>query len=75
MSTIPARILGVPCGLKAGMPADITLIDPDLEFTIDVSLFRSRSRNSPFVGMKAKGKAVMTIVAGRIVFEDKFQVL
>jgi dihydroorotase len=69
MSTVPARILGVPCGLKAGMPADITIIDPDPEFTIEPSLFQSRSRNSPFVGMKAKGKAVMTMVAGRIVYE------
>jgi len=73
MSTTPARILGIPCGLRPGMPADITLIDPDLEFTIEPSLFRSRSRNSPFVGMPAKGRAIMTMVAGRIVFEDKFQ--
>jgi len=70
MSTVPARILGVPCGLKAGMPADITLIDPDHEFTMEPSLFQSRRRNSPFVGRKAKGKAVMTMVAGRIVYED-----
>jgi dihydroorotase len=70
MSTHPARILGVPCGLKAGNPADITMIDPDVEFTIEPSLFRSRSRNSPFVGMQVKGKAVMTMVAGQIVFED-----
>jgi dihydroorotase len=70
MSTHPARILGVPCGLKAGNPADITMIDPAIEFTIESSLFRSRSRNSPFVGMQVKGKAVMTMVAGRIVFED-----
>ena len=70
MSTHPARILGVPCGLKAGNPADITMIDPAIGFTIESSLFRSRSRNSPFVGMQVKGKAVMTMVAGRIVFED-----
>jgi dihydroorotase len=70
MSTVPAQILGIPCGLKPGMPADITLIDPDYEFTIEPSLFQSRSRNSPFVGMQARGKAVMTMVAGRIVFED-----
>jgi dihydroorotase len=72
MSTIPARIMGVPCGLKAGLPADITIIDPDHEFTIEPSLFQSRSRNSPFVGIKAKGKAVMTMVAGRIVYEADF---
>lgn len=69
MSTVPAQILGVPCGLRAGMPADITLIDPGCEFTIEASMFKSRSRNSPFVGMKARGRAVMTMVAGRIVFE------
>jgi dihydroorotase len=70
MSIIPARILGIPCGLMVGMPADITLIDPDCEFTVDASRFKSLSRNSPFIGMKTKGKAVTTIVGGRIVFED-----
>ncbi len=70
LSTIPARILGISCGLRAGMPADITLIDTDFEFVIEPSLFKSRSRNSPFIGMKAKGKPVMTMVAGRIVFKD-----
>jgi dihydroorotase len=73
MSTMPARILGIPCGLRVGMPADITLIDPDFVYIIDPSQFKSRSRNSPFVGMQAKGKPVMTMVAGRIVFEDNLQ--
>jgi dihydroorotase len=71
LSTRPARILGIPNGLRTGMPADITLIDPSLEFTVDAADFKSLSRNSPFVGMKVKGKAVMTIVAGQVVFEDK----
>jgi dihydroorotase len=70
MSTQPARILGIPCGLRPGMPADITLIDPGLAFTIDASLFRSRSRNSPFVGRPVVGKAVLTMVGGRVVFEE-----
>jgi dihydroorotase len=73
MSTMPARILGIPCGLRVGMPADITLIDPDFVYIIDPSQFKSRSLNSPFVGMQAKGKPVMTMVAGRIVFEDNLQ--
>jgi dihydroorotase len=73
MSTMPARILGIPCGLRVGMPADITLIDPDFVYITDPSQFKSRSRNSPFVGMQAKGKPVMTMVAGRIVFEDNLQ--
>jgi dihydroorotase len=69
MATNPARVLGVPCGLRLGMPADITIIDPHHEFTIEPALFKSRSRNSPFVGMRAKGKAVSTLVDGCIVFE------
>jgi dihydroorotase len=72
MSTNPARILGVPCGLRLGMPADIAIVDPRHEFTIETSLFRSRSRNSPFIGRKANGKAVLTMVGGRVVFEEFF---
>jgi dihydroorotase len=70
MSVIPACILGIPCGLLAGSEADITLIDPDREFVIGPSLFKSRSRNSPFIGTSVRGKAVMTIVGGSIVFEE-----
>jgi dihydroorotase len=69
MATNPARILGIGCGLKLGMPADMTIIDPRYEFTIETSLFKSRSRNSPFVGRRVKGKAVLTMVGGRIAFE------
>lgn len=70
MATNPARVLRLPCGLRLGMPADITIIDPHHEFTIETSLFKSRSRNSPFVGTRAKGKAALTMVGGRIVFEE-----
>jgi len=70
MATNPARILRISCGLRLGMPADITIIDPHHEFTIDASVFKSRSRNSPFVGTRAKGKAVLTMVGGRIAFEE-----
>ena len=69
MASNPARILGVPCGLRLGMPADITIIDPQHEFTIEASIFKSRSRNSPFVGARGFGRAVVTIVGGRVVFE------
>jgi len=70
MSSIPARILGIPCGLRVGSVADVAVIDPERQFTIDVSLLRSRSRNSPFLGTRAKGKAVLTIVGGDIVFDE-----
>ena len=65
----PARILKLPCGLVEGAPADLTLIDPDLVWTVDSRKFLSLSRNTPFDGWEVKGRAVMTIVGGRIVHE------
>ena len=69
LSTRPAQILGLPCGLPPGAPADVAVFDPEAEFTIEASMFRSRSRNSPFCGRRVRGRAVMTIVGGRVVFE------
>ncbi|MFM1996689.1 MAG: hypothetical protein RLZZ111_1076 [Planctomycetota bacterium] len=67
MSTLPARILGVDRGtLASGAVADITLIDPDRQWRVDVSSFRSKSVNSPFDGWTLTGRAVATIVAGRV---------
>lgn len=73
MSSGPARILGLECGLQPGRHADITIIDPDAEYVVDVSQFQSLSRNSPFDGWALKGKPVLTIVDGRVVFEDEMQ--
>jgi dihydroorotase len=65
----PARILGLAKGrLKVGADADLTLIDLAQEQTVDASQFKSKSRNSPFQGWRLKGFAVLTIVAGRIVY-------
>lgn len=67
----PARILGLDLGrLKVGMDADLTLIDIERPKTIEVSEFKSKSRNSPFQGWKLKGVAVLTVVAGRVVYHD-----
>ncbi|OPY90793.1 MAG: Dihydroorotase [Syntrophaceae bacterium PtaU1.Bin231] len=67
MSTNPAAILKVPGGtLKAGAEADVTVIDPGRSWTVDVSRFRSRGKNSPFQGRTLTGKAVLTIVGGDI---------
>jgi dihydroorotase len=71
MSTNPARILKLENGLRAGNPADITIIDPDKSHTIDADSFRSLSRNTPFNGREVKGKATLTMVSGKIVFEDE----
>jgi len=69
MSSAPARLLNLPGGtLTAGAPADITIVDPDRELTIDPSAFRSRSRNTPFGGFEAVGAPVATIVGGRIMW-------
>ena len=66
----PARLLGLKSGtLSIGAPADVTLIDPNLEWTVDTNAFQSASRNTPFGGWKLKGRAVRTIVGGRTVWE------
>jgi dihydroorotase len=68
MSCNPARILRLPGGrLTPGSPADITLIDPHREWTVDVSRFASKSRNCPFQGWELRGKAVMTIMGGKVI--------
>ncbi|MBW2018471.1 MAG: dihydroorotase [Deltaproteobacteria bacterium] len=71
MSTNPARILNLGHrGLKPGNPADLTIIDPEKKFTVDPNTFKSRSRNTPFNGWELKGKAVLTMVGGKIVFDE-----
>ena len=70
-SVNPSRILRLGKGtLKEGSIADITVIDPNRQVTVDVSSFQSKSRNSPFDGWKLQGAPVMTIVAGRIVHQN-----
>ena len=71
LTRVPSRILGLPCGLKPGMPADLLIFDPHCRYKVDAAQFRSKSRNSPFDGWTLSGKALLTMVAGRIVFESK----
>ena len=67
LSVNPAAILKIDKGaLAAGSDADITIIDPGAAWTVDSSRFKSKSRNTPFNGWKLKGRAVRTIVGGRI---------
>jgi dihydroorotase len=67
MTTGPAQIVGLEKGtLREGADADVTIIDPSREWTIDVEQFRSKSRNCPFHGWALKGRAVMTIVGGDV---------
>lgn len=70
MSAGPAAALGLRAGsLAPGRPADIVLIDPVRKWTIDPADFLSKSRNTPFAGFSAVGRAVRTIVAGRTVWK------
>jgi dihydroorotase len=65
----PAKLLGLDRGtLSVGAVADITLIDPDLEWTVDREASASRSRNTPFHGWTLRGRAVRTIVSGETVW-------
>lgn len=71
MSTNPARLLNIAGGtLKAGSPADITLIDPRAEYEIDSSRFYSKARNTPFQGRRVRGRVCYTLVDGSIVFQN-----
>ena len=54
-------------GLRLGQPADLTLIDPQDEFTVQAKSFQSKSRNTPFDGWRLKGRAILTLADGRIV--------
>lgn len=73
MSKAPARILGIENGIRVDRSADITLIDPEAIYKVDVNQFQSLSRNSPFDGWQLKGKPVLTMIEGRIVFEEGFE--
>ncbi|MCL1987115.1 MAG: dihydroorotase [Firmicutes bacterium] len=64
----PAKILNLDKGtLTVGKIADVTIINPNIEYTIDKQKFVSLSKNTPFDGRKTKGKALYTIVAGKII--------
>jgi dihydroorotase len=68
----PQRIMRVePWGLFEGSDADLSLIDLNRAWKFDVTQTRSRSRNSPFNGREMKGKAVATIVGGKVVYQDR----
>ncbi len=72
MTRGPARTLNLPGGAIAeGAPADVTCIDLDREWTVDPERFKSKSRNTPFAGWEMAGKAVLTIVSGKVVFDER----
>jgi len=72
MSLNPARILKLPKGtLETGADADITVINPQLNWMVNVKTFCSKGKNSPFHGWKMRGKAALTIVGGEIKYDGR----
>ena len=72
MSYNPAKVLGIPKGtLDEGKIADITIINPDKEYTIDVNTFESKGKNTPFDGYKVSGEVEYTILNGKVVYSNK----
>ncbi|NDD65549.1 MAG: dihydroorotase [Acidobacteria bacterium] len=70
LSAAPARIFNLDRGsLRVGAVADVTIIDPERTQRIDPARSASKSSNSPFGGWELKGAVVMTLVAGRVVYE------
>ena len=71
MSYNPARVIGIDRGtLLPGAVADITIMDKDKEFVIDRKDFVSKGHNTPFDGKKVKGKVMLTMVGGKIVYKE-----
>ena len=74
MSTEPARLFGLPGGtLSAGASGDVCVLDVDGAWTVDPMRFHSKSRNTPFAGRSVTGRAVLTVVAGKIVHEAELR--
>jgi len=66
----PADVLGLPVGrLEEGSAADVTVIDPELLWTVDAKKLASKSKNTPFAGWQMKGAALYTIVGGKVAFK------
>jgi dihydroorotase len=69
MSCAPAKLFGIPGGtLARGAAADITVFDPRASWRVEPSEFLSKGRNTPYAGMTLTGRAVATIVGGRLVY-------
>ena len=69
LTSTPAGIFNLSSGnLSLGNDADILIFNPNFEYSIDISKFHSKSKNSPFDGWKVKGKVIRTLVRGKTVY-------
>jgi dihydroorotase len=68
----PARLLGLPRGtLAIGVPGDVTVIDPDCEWLYERDGSACKSANSPFLGWTLQGRALMTILGGKVIWSER----
>ena len=68
----PAKLLGLPYGqIAPGKAADLIIFNLDAEWKVDRNSFLSKGKNTPFHGWKLKGKNLLTIVDGKVVYKDK----
>jgi len=71
LSSAPCRILRIPGGrVEEGDAANLTIVNPQKPFTVDPGTFISKGKNSPFGGWKVPGRSCMTILEGRIIFDE-----
>jgi dihydroorotase len=69
MAVAPARVFNLPGGsLRQGSVADVTVFNPDAQWTVDPTRFRSKGRNTPYAGARLRGRVEYTVVGGRVVY-------
>ena len=72
----PSKIIGNKYGkfgiLEVGVPADVTIFDPDMEWMVEPKAFASKGKNTPWAGSRLKGKVMATISQGKLVYKDDF---
>src|SRR4051812_14771935 len=69
MSCNPARIFGLPGGtLARGTQADVTVFDPSMKWLVEPAAFLTKGRNTPYAGLTLTGRAICTVVAGRVAY-------
>ena len=72
LTSAPAQFLDRELGtLRPGSPADVVILDPDAEWTVDTAEFASKGKNTPLEGAALKGRVVATVFGGEVVYADE----
>jgi dihydroorotase len=77
LTVAPVRALGLHARVEGrgtrsvGAPGDVTLIDPDVEWTVEPKRFASKGRNTPLAGRTLRGRVMATVYEGRVVFDGR----